>query len=83
LTAGGAWAFLGARRARAAWRAGFLPLAAGLLLAAAMAGCGGGGPPAGSNHGTPTGTYVLTVTGTVGSGSSAVTHSVSLTLNVS
>ena len=60
----------------------FLPLAAGLLLALALAGCGGGVAP-NSNHGTPVGTYNLTVTGTAGSGSAAVSHSVTLTLNVS
>jgi hypothetical protein len=60
----------------------FLSLGAGLLLALALAGCGGGLPPY-SNHGTPVGTYNLTVTGTAGSGSTTVSHSVTLTLNVS
>jgi hypothetical protein len=64
----------------------FVPLAAGLLLAVALVGCGGGGssssgPP--PNPGTPAGTYNLTVTGTVGSGSAAVSHSIALTLTVS
>jgi len=64
----------------------FVPLAAGLLFALTLAGCGGGGssssgPP--PNQGTPAGTYNLTVTGTVGSGSSAVSHSMTLTLTVS
>jgi hypothetical protein len=64
----------------------FVPLAAGLLLAVALVGCGGGGssssgPP--PNQGTPAGTYNLTVTGTVGSGAAAVSHSLTLTLTVS
>ena len=59
-----------------------LPLAAGLLLALTLADCGGGVPP-NSNHGTPVGTYNLTVTGTAGSGSTAISHSLTLTLNVS
>jgi hypothetical protein len=67
------------------WRSTLVPLASGLLLALALAGCGGGGnvtkPP--HNSGTPPGTYTLTVTGTAGSGSSAFSHSVTLTLNVS
>jgi len=63
----------------------FVPLAAGLLFALALAGCGGGGssssgPPP---QGTQPGTYNLTVTGTVGSGSTAVSHSMTLTLTVS
>jgi len=62
------------------WWTVFLPLAAGLLLA--LAGCGGGVAPY-SNHGTPVGTYNLTVTGTAGSGPTAVSHSLTLTLNVS
>ncbi len=81
-----AWAFsrrkqIGTRR----WKGAFLPLAAGMLLALALAGCGGGGgsvtPP--PNGGTPAGTYPLTVTGSTGSGSSALSHSVTLTLTVS
>ena len=72
---------IGTRR----WKGAFLPLAAGMLLALALAGCGGGGgsvtPP--PNGGTPAGTYPLTVTGSTGSGSSALSHSVTLTLTVS
>jgi len=64
-------------------RAVLLPIAAGLLLALALAGCGGGGGGVTQNPGTPAGAYTLTVTGTVGTGSSAVSHSVKLTLNVS
>ena len=83
LLAGSAWACLAARRAKAGWRAALLPLAAALLAALALAGCGRGGPAPNSNHGTPTGIYTLTVTGSVSSGSTVVTRSVTLTLNVS
>jgi uncharacterized repeat protein (TIGR03803 family) len=71
------------------WQSTMLPLAAGLLLTVALAGCGGGGGGGGgatttaSNPGTPAGTYTLTVTGSTGSGSSTVSHSVTLTLTVS
>jgi hypothetical protein len=60
-------------------------LAAGLLLVLALAGCGsgsGGGPITPTNPGTPSGTYTLTVEGAAGSGSSALTHTVALTLTV-
>ena len=53
------------------------------MLALALASCGHGGPVSGSNHGTPTGTYNLQVTGTFTSGSAAVSHSITLTLDVS
>ena len=57
------------------------PLAAGLLLALALAACGGRA----SNYypGTPPGTYTVTVTGTVGSGSTALSRTLTLTLTVS
>jgi len=76
-----AWALIASRRLRAKWR--MLPLALGLMLALALASCGHGGPVSGSNHGTPTGTYNLQVTGTFTSGSAAVSHSITLTLDVS
>jgi len=63
-----------------------LPLVAGCLLLLVLAACGGGGGGGGttpSNPGTPAGTYTLIVTGTAGAGSSAVSHSVSLTIIVS
>ena len=61
-----------------------LPLALALLLTLGLAGCGGGGGGGGpSNPGTPAGTYSLRVTGSTGSGSSALSHSVTLTLTVS
>ncbi len=68
------------------WRSTMLPLATGLLLILALAACGGGGSAGGGpppNPGTPAGTYNLTVTGTTGSGSSTLSHSVMLTLTVS
>jgi hypothetical protein len=76
------------QRRRLAWA----PVAAGVLLLAglAMSGCGGGGsggttmpPPSGGNAtGTPTGTYTIVVTATTGSGTSAVSHAMNLTLVV-
>jgi hypothetical protein len=66
-------------------RAAFVSLVALLLLMVAMAACGGsgGGSPAPqSNPGTPLGTCTLTVTGTCGSGSTTLSHSVNLTLQV-
>ena len=69
------------------WRSAMLPLATGLLLMLAMAGCGGGGGGGGGgvthDPGTPAGTYTLTVPGTTGSGTSILSHSVTLTLTVS
>jgi hypothetical protein len=66
------------------WRFAMLPLAAGLLLTLALAGCHSSGPPTAATYpGTPSGTYTLTVTGRTGSGSSALSHTVYLTLIVS
>jgi hypothetical protein len=76
-----AWTVTVSRRLRASWRV--LPLALGLLLALALVSCGRSGPAPGSNHGTPTGTYNLKVTGTFTSGSATVSRSIALTLNVS
>jgi len=53
-----------------------------LLLALTMPGCGGGGAVAQHNPGTPAGTYSLTVTGTVTSGSATLTHNVALKITV-
>jgi hypothetical protein len=72
---------MASKRLRAQWR--LLALAPGLLLALALASCGRGGPAPGSNHGTPTGTYDLKVTGTFSSGSATVSRSITLTLTVS
>jgi len=70
------WRQPGASRFRTALGA----LALGMLLTLGIAACGGGGP---SNPGTPKGTYTVTVTGSLGSGSTAINHTVTLTLNVS
>jgi len=65
-------------------RARWALLAAPLFCALMWGACGGGGgaPPASHNPGTASGTYSLTVTGTVTSGSTTVTHTISLTLEV-
>jgi hypothetical protein len=82
LLAGAAWAVWGWKESGARRRRTLLlPLAAGLLLILVMAACGGGGNRT-SNPGTLAGTYVLTVTGTAGSGSTALSHNVTLTLTV-
>jgi hypothetical protein len=59
--------------------------AALVLAMLALAACGGGGgaaAPQPDNSGTPAGTYSLTVTGTCTSCSTALSHSVGLTLTV-
>jgi nitrate/nitrite transporter NarK len=65
-------------------RAGLLTFAALLLVMGAEAACSGGGgdTPPQSNPGTPPSTYTLTVTGTCTSGSTNLSHSVNLTLQV-
>jgi hypothetical protein len=65
-------------------RAGLVTLAALLLFVGAIAACGGGGSTTlfHSNPGTPPGSYTLTVTGTWASGSTNLSHSVILTLQV-
>jgi hypothetical protein len=80
-----AWAV--GRRSQAGmrqWKSTLVLLAAGLLLILALAGCGGGagGGTTMSNPGTLPGTYPLTVTGTAGSGSSTLSHSVTFMLTV-
>ena len=54
-------------------------LALTICIGLALAACGGGGS---SNLGTPKGTYTLTVTGTVTSGSTTAAHSTKLTVVV-
>ncbi len=65
-------------------RRGYTVLA-GCVIAAAMgaAACGGSTPMSSGNSGTPAGTYNLTVTGTSTSGTTTLTHSVTLQLIVS
>jgi hypothetical protein len=58
-------------------RASFLLLLVGMLLTLAVAAC-----HAPANMGTPPGSYTLTVTGTVGSGSAALSHSLAVTVNL-
>ena len=58
------------------------PVAALALMLWAACGGGGGGPTGPSNPGTPVGTYPLTVTGSVTSGSTTVTNTMALTLTV-
>ena len=59
-------------------------LAALVLVMLALASCGGGGTaaPQPANTGTPAGTYSLTITGTCTSCSTALRHSMSLSLTV-
>ena len=59
-----------------------MPLAAALLLALALAGCSGGTFDMFNDHGTPAGSYTISVTGVAGSGSATLSHSATLTLNV-
>lgn len=70
------------------WQSAMAPLVMGILLILALTECGGGnggggfGPPVITDPGTPNGTFMLTVTGTAGSGATAVSHIVTLTLDV-
>jgi len=80
------WLFMAWGSSRPRWLPRLLPLAVGVFFALGIAACGGGGgsgSPGPNNPGTPAGNYTLTVTGTVGSGGSAVSHSTTLTLTVS
>jgi sugar lactone lactonase YvrE len=75
-------------RYRLAWRGAWVPLAVAMLGLAFWAGCGGGGAGGGGggggggNSGTPAGTYTLTVTGSMTSGTTILQHNVTLTLTV-
>jgi hypothetical protein len=53
-----------------------------LMLLWAACGGGGGGGGGGGNPGTPIGTYTLTVTGTVATGSGNLSHNLTFTLKV-
>jgi hypothetical protein len=65
-------------------RAGFICFAGLLLVLGVTAACGGGGATESvqRNSGTPPGTYTLTVTGTCATGSTNLSHSLDLTLQV-
>jgi hypothetical protein len=78
------WGLAGGRRIRQSlrWAVALGAVAALVLAIAACGGGGGGAPVSPSNPGTPAGTYTLTITGTAGSGSTALHHSTTLTLNV-
>ena len=73
------------RLVAARWRLGlatgllFLPVLATMAMPACGGGGGGGG---GGNPGTPVGTYTLTVTSRVTSGTATLTHTTNLTLTV-
>ena len=71
-----------AQRIATRWYLGAAMSSALLLLALTIPGCGGSGAVAQHNPGTPAGTYSLTVTGTVTSGSATLTHNVTLKVTV-
>jgi FG-GAP-like repeat/Protein of unknown function (DUF1573)/FG-GAP repeat len=65
---------------RLGWGAALLFVA--ILVTGALSSCGGGGGTPPPPSGTPAGTYNLTVTSTVASGSATLTHNTNLTLTV-
>jgi hypothetical protein len=67
---------------RLAWNRAWAPLAVAMLSVALLAGCGGGGGGTPTPHGTPAGTYPLTVTATYTSGATTAKQTVALTLKV-
>jgi hypothetical protein len=74
----------GIRATRAGWKPAPAMLAAALMLVLLWVACGGGGgaAPPPPRPGTPPGTYTLTVTGTVATGSGNLSHDITLTLKV-
>ena len=71
------------KRRRAFFSAASLSLALSLIFVLLTAACGGGhGSTGPSNPGTASGTYTLSVSGSVALGSSSLTRNLSLTLYV-
>jgi len=66
---------------RPARRRAWILLGLAMLGLALSAGCGGSGATGGAS-GTPAGTYTLTVTGSISSGTSTLQHNLALTLTV-
>lgn len=64
------------------WKPALVVAAATLLSALLWAACGGGGGSVVHNPGTQAGTYSLTVSGTVASGSNTLAHNITVKVTV-